>query len=105
MVLGRSLGTEVVVLPVLSSVSALLRGQLFPSGVQAQRAMAQGQIPVKKEIERTCSRRLVDSCIQSVSSGSLGVEMVFLTLLSGVSSLLRDHLSFSGIWSQSHFNS
>jgi len=42
----------VVVLSVLSGVSALLGDQLFPNSIQAQRAVAQGQLSVQMEIRR-----------------------------------------------------
>ena len=42
--LGGSLGTEVVIIPMLSGVSALLGDQLSPGMIWVWRAIAQGQL-------------------------------------------------------------
>ena len=50
--LGPEISAEVVVLPVLTGVSALLGDQLFPCGNCVWRAVSQGQLQVQMETRR-----------------------------------------------------
>jgi hypothetical protein len=52
----------------------------------------------RQKLEGSCSRLLLGSCVLRALDRSLGVEVVVLPVFTGVSALLGDQLSPSGIW-------
>lgn len=55
--------------------------------------MAQGQLRARRNMEGSCPRLLLVSCVQRTPGRSLGAGVVVLPLLSDVSALLGDQLS------------
>jgi hypothetical protein len=80
--------TEVVVLPVLASVSALLGDHLPPGGIWVWSTVAQDQLTLQKVTRRLLSQAAPWFLVLGVLGRSLWEEVVVLPELTGLSELL-----------------
>ena len=80
-----------------SLCSQVLGDQLSQGGIWIQRAVAHDQLQ-GTDVEGSCPRLLLGSCVLRAPGRSLGAEVVVLPVLTGVSALLGDQLSPSNIY-------